>query len=93
MRPLSYFAPALVPRTDAKIIDNAACTKGQGLPGAVYICKGHECAWYPPAISTQCMSYAGLALPTLIGPDPSGYCLLFKDAECKDMVTPFPDRK
>ena len=89
MRTLSYLTHALLSRTTPNLNDKSQCNSPYGAPGAVYLCHDSSCAWIPPSISTKCMPYADIPLPNLIGPDPSGYCLLNKDAQCSEMIAPF----
>jgi hypothetical protein len=74
------------------------CNAKVGQPGGVYLCPGpdftpsaaQQCKWWPPPVTGQsiCISYEkelGLPLsrPQSIGPDPGGYCILFKEKECR----------
>lgn len=56
----------------------------RGLPGAVYTCDeenfGGDCGWSLP--STNCR----IATAKSIGPDPGGYCTLYKKFDCTDSV-------
>lgn len=56
----------------------------RGLPGAVYTCTGEQfsedCGWTPP--STDCH----IASAKSIGPDPGGYCTLYKNFDCTESV-------
>ncbi|KAJ4413234.1 hypothetical protein N0V91_000208 [Didymella pomorum] len=56
----------------------------RGLPGAVYVCNednfGGDCGWSLP--STNCR----IASAKSIGPDPGGYCTLYKNFDCTDSV-------
>lgn len=56
----------------------------RGLPGAVYTCDednfGGDCAWSLP--STTCR----IASAKSIGPDPGGYCTLYKNFDCTESV-------
>ncbi|KAF1934284.1 uncharacterized protein M421DRAFT_415321 [Didymella exigua CBS 183.55] len=52
----------------------------RGLPGAVYTCTGEnfsgDCGWSLP--TTNCR----IATAKSIGPDPGGYCTLYKKFDC-----------
>lgn len=56
----------------------------RGLPGAVYTCTGEnfsgDCGWSLP--TTNCR----IANAKSIGPDPGGYCTLYKKFDCTDSV-------
>ncbi len=56
----------------------------RGLPGAVYTCTaenfGGDCGWSLP--TTNCR----IATARSIGPDPGGYCTLYKNFDCTDSV-------
>ncbi|KAJ4990427.1 hypothetical protein SVAN01_04089 [Stagonosporopsis vannaccii] len=56
----------------------------RGLPGAVYTCTGENfsgaCGWSLP--TTNCR----IATAKSIGPDPGGYCTLYKKFDCTDSV-------
>ena len=56
----------------------------RGLPGAVYTCAGENfsegCAWSLP--TTNCR----IATAKSIGPDPGGYCTLYKKFDCTESV-------
>lgn len=56
----------------------------RGLPGAVYTCTaenfGGDCGWSLP--TTNCR----IATAKSIGPDPGGYCTLYKGFDCTDSV-------
>lgn len=56
----------------------------RGLPGAVYTCDeenfGGDCGWSLP--STNCR----IATAKSIGPDPGGYCTLYKKFDCTESV-------
>ena len=56
----------------------------RGLPGAVYTCSGENfsgsCGWSLP--NTNCR----IATAKSIGPDPGGYCTLYKNFDCTDSV-------
>lgn len=56
----------------------------RGLPGAVYTCDednfSGDCAWSLP--STNCR----IATAKSIGPDPGGYCTLYKRFDCTESV-------
>lgn len=58
--------------------------KRRGLPGAVYTCAGENfsegCAWSLP--TTNCR----IATAKSIGPDPGGYCTLYKKFDCTESV-------
>ncbi|XPS94281.1 hypothetical protein M3J09_003604 [Ascochyta lentis] len=56
----------------------------RGLPGAVYTCTGEQfsqdCGWSLP--TTNCR----IANAKSIGPDPGGYCTLYKNFDCTESV-------
>jgi len=56
----------------------------RGLPGAVYTCTGENfsgaCGWSLP--TTNCR----IATAKSIGPDPGGYCTLYRKFDCTDSV-------
>lgn len=56
----------------------------RGLPGAVYTCSGEQfskdCGWSLP--TTDCR----IASAKSIGPDPGGYCTLYKNFDCTGSV-------
>ncbi|KAF3051682.1 hypothetical protein E8E11_010833 [Didymella keratinophila] len=56
----------------------------RGLPGAVYTCSSENfagnCGWSLP--STNCR----IATAKSIGPDPGGYCTLYKNFDCTESV-------
>ncbi|KAH6620233.1 hypothetical protein C7974DRAFT_228674 [Boeremia exigua] len=56
----------------------------RGLPGAVYTCTGEnfsgDCGWSLP--TTNCR----IATAKSIGPDPGGYCTLYRKFDCTDSV-------
>ncbi|KAF3040341.1 hypothetical protein E8E12_008877 [Didymella heteroderae] len=56
----------------------------RGLPGAVYTCADEnfsgDCGWSLP--STNCR----IATAKSIGPDPGGYCTLYKKFDCTESV-------
>lgn len=56
----------------------------RGLPGAVYTCSSENfsgsCGWSLP--TTNCR----IASAQSIGPDPGGYCTLYKNFDCTDSV-------
>ncbi|KAJ4384250.1 hypothetical protein N0V86_001097 [Didymella sp. IMI 355093] len=56
----------------------------RGLPGAVYTCSGENfsgsCGWSVP--TTDCR----IATAKSIGPDPGGYCTLYKKFDCTESV-------
>ena len=57
----------------------------RGLPGAVYLCTDQnfrgECGWTPPSPGCH-ISGTGEDAPESIGPDPGGYCILYKNQKC-----------
>jgi hypothetical protein len=56
----------------------------RGLPGAVYTCNGEnfseDCGWSLPTINCR------IASAKSIGPDPGGYCTLYKNFDCTESV-------
>jgi hypothetical protein len=56
----------------------------RGLPGAVYTCSGEnfsqDCGWSLPTTSCR------IASAKSIGPDPGGYCTLYKNFDCTESV-------
>ncbi|KAJ8111624.1 hypothetical protein OPT61_g5823 [Boeremia exigua] len=58
--------------------------QARGLPGAVYTCTGENfsgaCGWSLP--TTNCR----IATAKSIGPDPGGYCTLYKKFDCTGSV-------
>lgn len=56
----------------------------RGLPGAVYTCTAEnfagDCGWSLP--TTNCR----IANANSIGPDPGGYCTLYKNFDCTESV-------
>ncbi|KAF2705022.1 hypothetical protein K504DRAFT_460808 [Pleomassaria siparia CBS 279.74] len=67
----------------------------RGLPGAVYVCTDQnfqgDCAWQAP--NTDCRIVGtGFNAPESVGPDPGGYCVLYKAQNCNQslMTIRFP---
>ncbi|KAF1844525.1 uncharacterized protein K460DRAFT_404820 [Cucurbitaria berberidis CBS 394.84] len=66
------------------------CPANMGLPGGVYICSDKnftgQCTWMPPR--PACRYFDGFH-PTSIGPDPGGYCLLWRNHTCEGEAISF----